>query len=154
MERERRVAYYVLRRYRPKLLTICGSFFMLRAIESLLAFAKSVNVSRLLKKATWLLPATKSDPRALGKDRYWGCICEHKLRTCPQCSAEGQEDRALGPFAQDGVLPDDSQFLPSESGAAATKEGVAATLEPLQQLSGHDMSTRTATTSSADTACE
>ncbi len=43
-----------------------GSFFCTREIGSSLAFARNINANERRLEVTWLVPATKKDPMALG----------------------------------------------------------------------------------------
>ena len=53
----------------PSDFVVAGTFFMLREIELTSALTKHVNISRDGQAATWLLPTSKTDPRALGVSR-------------------------------------------------------------------------------------
>ena len=59
----------------PGNLLVAGPFFMLREIEASLAMWRSVSFNDSKLIITWVLPASKSDPQALGKSRTWGCPC-------------------------------------------------------------------------------
>ena len=59
----------------PGNLLVAGSFFMLREIEASLALWRSVTSNENKLIINWVLPASKSDPQALGKSRTWGCTC-------------------------------------------------------------------------------
>ena len=59
----------------PGNLVVAGSFFMLREIELSLALWHSVTFDLGARLVSWNLPASKTDPRALGKTRSWGCLC-------------------------------------------------------------------------------
>ena len=119
----------------PVHLVILGSFFLLREIEASLALAASVIVDRTTLRVTWNLPASKTDPKALGKTRSWGCTCDCLLSNpCPYHSAVTHQDRLLERFGKDGVLPNDLPFFPSNDGLVVSKDSVVATMEELAKL--------------------
>ena len=61
----------------PGRLVAAGSFFMLREVEAALAMRQHLTFDSDRLEVTWLLPCTKTDPRALGRHRTWGCVCKN-----------------------------------------------------------------------------
>jgi hypothetical protein len=58
---------------------ISGSFFMTREVELCLAVGEHIDSCWKAMNDTWNLPASKTDPKALGKRRTWGCVCDGDL---------------------------------------------------------------------------
>ena len=59
----------------PGCLVAAGSFFMLREVEAALAMRQHITFDTERLEVTWLLPCTKTDPRALGRHCTRGCVC-------------------------------------------------------------------------------
>ena len=71
-------------------LLILGAFFMMREIEAAAAQVHHVRIDRTHRVVYWDLPVSKSDVRALGKTRSWGCLCGGGTKfVCPYCEADG-----------------------------------------------------------------
>ena len=66
-------------------LIVIGTYFVMREVE--LAFAKvaHVKIDRGEKKFTLLLPVSKKDPRAIGCERSWHCLCKGGDGLRPDC---------------------------------------------------------------------
>ena len=71
--------------YAPADAVISGAYFMLREIELSAAMYSHVNISADGRSASWLLPTSKQDCRAVGITRTWDCICDLPVlgRSCP-----------------------------------------------------------------------
>ena len=54
--------------------TLCA-FHLVRGAEAACALASSLTLDREAKTETWWLPASKTDPTAVGSRRTWGCVC-------------------------------------------------------------------------------
>ena len=119
----------------PTNMAILGSFFILREIEASLALASSVTLDLREMRITWNLPASKTDPRALGKTRSWGCTCNAEYKTpCPFHSGVERHRILLERFATNGVLPIDLPYFPTATGHVASKDSVVKTFEQLAIL--------------------
>ena len=61
----------------PRNAVVAGSWFLMREAELSMALASSITLSRAggSLKVTWHLPASKTDPQALGTSRSHGCSC-------------------------------------------------------------------------------
>ena len=109
---------------------ILGMFFLLREIEASLSLASSVSIEPNSKRVTWNLPATKTDPMALGKVRSWECTCDGKRRCpCPFHAASDQQKILTKLFATDGGLPPNLPLFPTKQGQTVEKEAVVRTIE-------------------------
>ena len=113
-----------------KNLVIIGTFFIMREVE--LAFAKVSHVKFCLinLKCTLLLPVSKKDPRAIGCERSWSCLCKDaalRRADCPFHAMRDQVDLLERIFGIDNLarLP----LFPDASGAVADKAAVVAALE-------------------------
>jgi len=62
-----------------------ADFFVMREVE--LAFAKvaHVKIGLVEQKFTLLLPVSKKDPRAIGCERSWSCLCKDGDGLRPDC---------------------------------------------------------------------
>ena len=58
-------------------LIVAGSFFCVREIELSLALRQHVVFDEHQSRVSWLLPSSKTDPKALGKTRSWDCVCDN-----------------------------------------------------------------------------
>ena len=59
---------------------VAGTFFLLREIELAAARVEHVKLSADGLSVDWLLPTSKTDPRAVGVTRTWDCCCY--VETC------------------------------------------------------------------------
>ena len=53
-----------------------GSFHIFREIELSFVIASSVDINWETREDTFSLPVSKTDPRAVGCTRTWGCVCD------------------------------------------------------------------------------
>jgi hypothetical protein len=109
---------------------VVGTFFVMREIE--LAYAKAAHV-RLLPcelKVTLLLPVSKKDPRGVGCERSWTCLCASGETGRPDCPYHAVV-RQIGILktAFGDPLPDDLPLFPGTSGCHVDKRVVVAALE-------------------------
>ena len=75
----------------PVEFVVAGSFFLMREIELAAADCGNVHLDDKARTVTWRLPMSKTDPRALGTERSWGCLCsEGKDLPCPYHSLRQQ----------------------------------------------------------------
>ena len=105
-----------------------GPFYGKRGIELELALYTSY---RLTHKNTLVvfLAVTKTDPRALGTYRTWGCTCEGKrLMPCPVCAWKAHDEelrRRFGDRLQEPGFP----AWPNAVGGVVSKTSVVRTIE-------------------------
>ena len=128
-------------------LVILGSWFLLREIEVAAAEAWHLTVDNDKQICTWMLSATKTDPRAIGTSRSHGCCCQqgrtiicpyHTARDHLQCiqSLHGQEYTAgqqAFPLFPRGIFSEAPQ---DKSTAFLTKPEVISYIEHVAQLIG------------------
>ena len=124
----------------PRNLIILGSFFLLREIEASLSLACSVNIDKVTLRVSWNLPTSKTDPKALGKTRSWGCTCDGlRLSPCPYHAALDHQELLLRLFGKNETLPADLPFFPTADGLVASKESVVLTLESVARKLGQPL---------------
>ena len=69
-------------------MVILGSWFLLREIELAASESWHLTVDNEKRTCTWMLSATKTDPRAIGTSRSHGCCCKHhRAIICPYHTA-------------------------------------------------------------------
>ena len=101
------------------------TFFLLRELEC--ATAEFADVALDPKKQTvkMTLSVSKNDPRALGCDRVWGCVCpdagDPDPRTCPYHAAEALVAYLTLVFG-DAVKEEGFPLFPNRRGCAVSAE--------------------------------
>jgi hypothetical protein len=125
----------------PKNCYIAGSFFMTREVELSLAVWEHIDIDWKSMKVTWNLPASKTDPMALGKRRTWGCVCEGDLsKPCGFHALTLQEDLCNLLFANesknDGDLPQDLPVFPTREGKFVSKIAMVSTFTEIAKSIG------------------
>ena len=124
----------------PTNLVMAGSFWLTREIELSLALAKNITVHKDNETVDWLLPATKTDPSALGKSRTWGCVCRGKWTTpCGYHAIVNQLDLLSERFGKEGIIPDCIPLFPTSNGTTVAKEKVVKTIEHFANLLGENL---------------
>ena len=114
-------------------------FWLLRELEASTALRSNVRLNHRDKTATFRLSASKCDPRALGVERTWGCVCadadDGGAPACPYHAAVRQhailEDR-FGKIKEDDRIP----MFPTETGDMMTGEDVVKLIEYIATLLG------------------
>ena len=66
-----------------KAVIVMYTFFLVRENEGSVARLADVSVNTAGKRILWRLSASKTDPRALGAEREWGCLCGPACIACP-----------------------------------------------------------------------
>ena len=124
----------------PGNLVVAGSFFMLREIEASLALWQSVTFDVGARLVSWNLPASKSDPKALGKTRSWGCLCTNAVAggmgPCPYHALWSQRAVVAAMLSRD---VEDLKFVPvfpDLYGDVVTKAAVVRTVQAVAALTG------------------
>ena len=116
---------------------VAGTFFLMREIELAAADVGNVRLDIAALVVSWRLPTSKTDPRALGTERSWGCLCQAgKDVPCPYHALVRQLGRVQG-LAQ--VLDADLNAMPlfpDEDGYRITKGASIATIVEAARRSG------------------
>lgn len=125
----------------PGGVAVLCSFYGCREIEQSLAFRRSLSVDTLRRALRWHLPASKTDPRALGCTRSWGCTCQGTgTAPCAYC-AWLRHDRFLQGKFGERVLDLAFPAFPTAEGGVAKKKDAVATVEELARRLGHPVKT-------------
>ena len=124
----------------PANLAVASSFFMLREIEASLALWRSVEIDYEQKLITWNLPATKTDPRALGKSRSWGCVCPEGQSAntvpCPYHAIVGQRELVASTLGLDHPELESIPVFPTYTGETCEKAKVVTTAQAIATCMG------------------
>ena len=115
-----------------------GTFFVLREIELSTSLASAVSVNKEKLEVTVALPVSKTDPKAIGCTRTWGCVCggQHDTPCCYHALTEqlGWLDRTFPDVAR-ADLP----LFPQSNGDAASKVSVVKSIEHIACMLGEDL---------------
>ena len=122
----------------PKDFAVAGCFFMLREVEISSALAKHVTVSSDGLSATWLLPTSKTDHRAVGISRTWDCTCAVPglAPACAVHSLTRQLSRVSAMADRLGVPAGDLPLFPSTNGEEVDRAASVGTIFRLAELTG------------------
>ena len=113
----------------PKGLFVMGSMFMMREIEISLTRVCHIKLNVASGTLAWLLPASKTDPKALSVTRTWSCVCAVRPELCPVHIME----QRLSSFMH---VASDTPLFPSFSGDFPEKDSVVKSIEHLAALLG------------------
>ena len=119
-----------------KNLIVAGALFLTRGIELELAVARNITIDVARRVASWLLPADKTDPKALGKTRSWSCVLPAQSGVaCPHCALVKQLALLHQYFGcADGSLPTDLPLFPNRLGKVVGRSSVVRSLECVASL--------------------
>ena len=107
---------------------VVASFFMLREAEMSAATVGHLHMDEVKKEVTLTLSVSKTDVKALGVQRSWGCVCSGMPRTpCPVCFLAAHIKVLAHEFGE--PLPKDLPLFPTATGEVPTKAKVVATIE-------------------------
>ena len=116
---------------------IC-TFHVLRGGEAACAVATSLTVDHDRLRETFCLPASKTDPSAIGCQRSWGCTCAPAgapTRPCPYHSAIAIRRELVRRFGSvGGVLPPGLPLFPNSQGEWCTRQGFVGTINAMATL--------------------
>ena len=118
---------------------VIAMFFILRENEASLMLVESVTISLEARCVEILLPASKTDPRALSTTRRWFCTCKvaGAYLACPFCSAVEQMDLLYELFSdEDNVLPSGLPFFPTSGGQTCDKGDIIAAVLKVAEMTG------------------
>ena len=110
--------------------------WLVRDMEGALAIAKDLHINTESQTATWRLSVSKTDPKALGCERAWGCLCPSP---CPYHAALKQKNliKAKWPKAKEDRLP----LFPNAEGKPVHMNAMLALIEHLAYLAGEPLYT-------------
>ena len=109
---------------------VLGTYFVMREIELALARVSHLRIDKSVASCTLQLPVSKKDPRALGCERTWQCLCRQGKGVRPDCpfhAAVSQLDLLKAKFGQERYL--DLPLFPNDQGVVVDKAIVVSSLE-------------------------
>jgi hypothetical protein len=124
-------------------LLVVGTFIVMREIEIAFAKAEHTRIDEGARRVTLLLPVSKKDPRAVGCERAWSCLCGGTGVPRPDCpfhAVLGQLELLQKEFGC--PLPCGLPLFPCARGQHIDKALVVAALEAT--VSGYGESIRSA----------
>ena len=97
---------------------VAGSFFLLREIELAAARVEHVTIAPDQRSVEWLLPTSKTDPRAVGVSRGWDCCCGTPSMdmACPVHALIRQVRRSTSLALHSGIPISDMPLFPTADG--------------------------------------
>ena len=105
------------------------AFFLLRELECATAEFSDITLHRDARTVKTNLSVSKNDPRALGCERTWGCICSDadapNARSCPYHAAEALVDHLIDIFV-DAVFADGCPPFPGSPGKPSVSSNYGA----------------------------
>ena len=116
----------------PKTMAIVSSLFMLREIEASLAKIVHVTIDETFSKVSILLPASKTDPKALSVTRTWSCVCRVAPNLCPVHLIAKHLKFLRSKMPITSCTP----LFPAVSGETVDKQDVVKTVEGLAERLG------------------
>ena len=120
-------------------LLTAAPFWALREIEASNAFWRDITFGT--GTVCWRLPASKTDPKALGCERSWGCVSSSTDRCegpCPYHSMARQRDKIDGLRSHLNLSNNlaDLPVFPTAAGAVCAKSSVVEALEAAMEEAG------------------
>ena len=117
---------------------VAGSFFLLREVELAAAQYSHITMAPDFSSVTWLLPTSKTDPRAVGISRSWDCTCSIAdfSGACPVHSLARQLDRASAAASRLSLPLSSLPLFHTVGGTEPSKQAVVSTIFRLAELTG------------------
>ena len=113
---------------------------MLRELELGCAQVKHLTIDRDALTVEWNLPASKTDVKALGKRRSWGCVCGGSPELpCPVHAVLGQMQLLIDAFGQVRVDAGELPLFPTRAGGFTEKRHVVMCIEAVVSLVGEPL---------------
>ena len=128
---------------RPGATVVMSTFWLLRDLEATTAEFQDMSIDKIAKRVTLLLSMSKNDPRALGCERTWGCICDgdDNPAACPYHAALDLDEFIRRVFPHDHRQPGFPLF-PTEMGEQVTSEMMLTFIEELAFMMGEELFTK------------
>jgi len=112
-----------------------GSFHILREIEISTALASAVSFNHDKAEESFCLPVSKTDPRAIGCSRSWGCVCDgHHNAPCAYHALKEQTEWLANTFPD--VPFTELPLFPQINGNIVDKAAVVKSIEKVAELLG------------------
>lgn len=129
----------------PSFCIVLFTFYLLRELECATAEFVDMNLDREQRKARFTLSVSKSDPRALGCDRTWGCVCPDPdvpaSRACPYHAAEALVDFLISRFGH-RVREDGFPLFPDAAGKQVSADSMLDFIVELAVLCGEPLKSK------------
>ena len=110
---------------------------MTREIEITCAGFSDLRMDEAQSELSWRLPVSKSDPRALGTTRTWGCVCSgDRSIVCPLHAYTDHAEVLTALAAELGVVAASLPLFPDQYGKEVTKVNAVESIVQLATRSG------------------
>ena len=121
----------------PTSFAVLGIFFMTREIEITCAGFSDLRLDVVRNELTWRLPVSKTDARALGTTRTWGCVCGgDRSLVCPLHSFLDHSNVHSALAAELGVAQSTLPLFPDQNGKEVSKANAVSTIVQLAARTG------------------
>ena len=127
----------------PQLITLF-TYFLLREVEGSYALWSDITLDLEARVVSWFLPASKTDPKAKGCTRSWGCLCAPHQTVCPFHAALRQHELLLSLFPEHGTNKD-IPFFPTADGEEVTPANMVRVVTTLAEMTGEELTTAAGT---------
>ena len=125
-----------------KAIIVLFTYFLVRENEGAVARRSDISLNTVGRRVLWRLSASKTDPRALGSEREWGCLCSSGGSACPYHAALDHLellDRLFGSAAADVDFP----LFPTADGKFVEEIAMVALVEHIASRAGLPLFTKT-----------
>ena len=121
----------------PSSFAVLGTFYMTREIEITCAGFADIRLDEERSELTWRLPVSKTDPRALGTTRTWGCVCGgDRSLVCPLHAFKDHSIVHAALATELGVSSSMLPLFPDQFGKEVSKANAVATIVQLASRCG------------------
>ena len=121
----------------PGHFAVLGVFFLTREVEIACAAARDIHLNESQEEVTWHLPVSKSDQKALGTSRTWGCVCAGDLTlACPFHSAVSHLAQLRSLSAALELSFDELPLFPDKGGSEISRFAAVQTIIALARMTG------------------
>ena len=121
---------------------VAFTFFLVRENEGAVARRSDVSINLTTKKIMWRLAASKTDPRALGAEREWGCLCGPACDACPFHVMKQHLD-LLDEMFPSSRTDLDFPLFPTAGGDFVSEAAMCALVEAIAVRAGQPLHTKT-----------
>ena len=121
---------------------VLSTYFLVRENEGACARRADLSINEVTQKVMWRLSASKTDPRALGVEREWGCLCSDHNTACPFHAAVARL-ALLERLFPDHLRDADFPLFPTGAGDFVKDERMVDLIEAIAQRLGEPLTTKT-----------
>ena len=126
----------------PGFCSVLFTFFLLRELECATAEFADMTLDHHARTVKTNLSVSKTDPRALGCERSWGCTCPDDAspqpRSCPYHAASALETFLVELFA-DAVLEEGFPLFPNRHGGPVTPSLMIELINEIARIMGEPL---------------